>query len=127
LNSGINFDCSRGSSFILGGHLWVVITNPSKTSNEVIIVNLTSKKQHSDTTTILSSENHKFIKHETVVNYSDARIFKYDDIINRANDRLIEIREKFGEDILKNIQEGLLKSSRTPRYIKNFYIENQSN
>lgn len=127
MKSEINCDYSSGSSFILGGHLWVVVTKPSKTSNEVIIVNVTSKKQHSDTTTILTSENHKFIKHDSVINYSDARILKHEEIIKRANNRLIETREEFDDDILEKIQKGLLESPRTPRDIRNFYTENISN
>jgi hypothetical protein len=110
----------------LGGHLWVVITEPSETLDKVIVVNLTSKKPHSDTTTILTQQHHKFIKHETVVNYSNARFFKHENIIKRAQDRLIEPRDSFDSDTVEKIQRGLLSSPRTPRDIRNFYTENYS-
>ena len=122
----VAFNCNCGSSFILGGHLWVVISEPSATLEDVIIVNLTSKKPHSDTTTVLTPNDHKFIKHETVINYSDARILNHVDIVKRVRDRLIEPRERFEEDVTRRIQRGLLASPRTPRDIKDFFADNFS-
>jgi len=126
LSNNANYDYGCGSTFILAGHLWIVVTPPSKTTNEVIIVNLTSLKRHSDTTTILTPDNHKFIKHDSVISYSDARILSYEEIVNRANNRFIDIRDKLDNDVMAKIQKGLLDSPRTPHDIKSFYSDNFS-
>ena len=70
----MTFDCSSGSSFFLRGHLWIVVIELPRSPKEVVIVNLTSRKPNSDTTVVLQSDTHRFVKHETVVNYFDAKI-----------------------------------------------------
>ena len=121
--SEVAFDCSCGSSFILGGHLWVIITEPFGSPEKVIIVNLTSKKPHSDTTVVLLSNDHRFIKHETVINYADARIVCSDSIKLRVRERDIEPRDSFRDEVIQKIQEGLIDSPRTPRDMKKTFIE----
>ncbi len=54
-------------------HLWVVVTNPDPNTGEVIMVNLTTQRPHSDTTTVLLPGEHPFIDRPTVAFYSDAR------------------------------------------------------
>ena len=117
------FDCSCGSSFILSGHLWVIITEPFGSPEQVIIVNLTSKKPSSDTTVVLSPNDHTFIKHETVISYSDARIVFSDYIKLRVQERDVELRDSFHHDVIQVIQHGLLESPRTPRNIKKIFID----
>lgn len=122
-----NFDCSCGSTFILNGHLWVVITPPTKISKQVIIVFLTTCKSYSDTTVILNQEDHKFIKHTTAVSFAEARILTQEDIMQRLKMRAIEPRENFDADKVEELQKGLLESDRTPQDIKDFFVENYSN
>ena len=121
------FDCSCGSSFVLGGHLWVVITEPSGSPKQVIIVNLTSRKRDSDTTVVLSPEDHSFVKHDTVISYADARISGSAEIVTRIEQRDFEPRKKFRDDVIRKIQNGLLASPRTPKYIKTFFTEYLTN
>lgn len=121
--SEVAFDCSCGSSFILNGHLWVIITEPFGSPEQVIIVNLTTKRSHSDTTVILSPGDHSFIKHETVINYNDARIKNSDDIKLRVHERFFEPRESFRDGVILVIQQGLIDSPRTPRDIKKIFID----
>ena len=121
--SEVTFDCSCDSSFILGGHLWVIITEPFGSPEQVVIVSLTSKKPHSDTTVVLSPKDHSFIKHETVISYADARIVRCEYIKRRVQERDIEPRDGFRDSVIQVIQQGLLDSPRTPRDIKKTFIE----
>jgi hypothetical protein len=117
----VNFDCACGSSFFLSGHLWIVITAASTWSEDVIIVNLTTKRQNSDTTVILKLGDHSFIKHDTVVSYADARKVAKSSIIDRVRKRYFEPSDDFTDDIIQKIQRGLLISPHTPKYVKKFY------
>lgn len=54
-------------------HMWIVLTAPDA-NNDVVIVNVTSLKNHADQTTILKVGDHPYIKHDSVVLYADARI-----------------------------------------------------
>ncbi len=114
-------DCSCGSSFLLRGHLWVVIAELSGSPDQVLVVSLTTKRTDSDTTVILQSGDHDFIKHDTVVNYTDSRIFNKNDLIDRIDKRDFKPDKPFTADKLKIIQQGLLDSAYTPQNMKAFY------
>ena len=68
-----------GDSFLLPKpgreteHLWVLITNPDPATYEAIMVNVTTQRPHSDTTTILNVEDHPFLQKPSVIFYADAR------------------------------------------------------
>jgi len=112
------FDGSCGSSLFLCGHLSVVIFELGNSPEEVVLVNLTTKRANSDITVVLQPGDHKFVKHETVISYSDTRIVSKSDLVRRVEDKYFEQRDDFSEDILRIIQQGLLSSPFTPNYIK---------
>ena len=68
-----------GDSFLLPKpgreteHLWVLSTNPNPVTHETIMVNVTTQRPHSDTTTILNVGDHPFIQKPSVIFYADAR------------------------------------------------------
>ncbi len=55
-------------------HLWVLITRPHPETFETIMVNVTTQRPHSDTTTILNAGDHPFVQKPSVIFYADARI-----------------------------------------------------
>lgn len=112
------FDCSSGSSFILSGHLCIVIAEPSGIGDDVVVLYLTSRKLHSDTTVILTPKDHPFIKHETVISYADARIMTRESVMRRVAERDFQPHEPFRNDVYRVILKGLLDSPRTPRDTK---------
>lgn len=122
-NGKVAFDSSCGSSFLLNGHLWVIISEPFGSPGQVIIVYLTSKKQNSDLTVTLFPGDHKFIKHHTVISYADARIVSCEYINRRVQDKDIEPHDNFQSALIKSIQQGLINSPRTPRDIKKIFID----
>jgi len=122
----VAFDCSCGSSFVLGGHLWVIVAELFGSPKQVMIVNLTSKKPHSDCTVILSSENHRFIKHDTVISYADAGIVQSEYLIKRIQQGDFKQHDNFNHDVIRIIQQGLIDSPRTPKYIKEIFIDLQN-
>ncbi len=99
-------------------HLWVLITRPDPTTHEAIMVNVTTQRPHSDTTTILSPGEHPFIKQPSVVFYSDARA-----VDTRLLDAAVQSgayrgHTAFDPSVLARIQAGLATSPFTPRKIK---------
>ena len=54
-------------------HLWVLITNPDPVTHEALMVNVTTQRPHSDTTTILNVGDHQFVQKPSVIFYADAR------------------------------------------------------
>jgi len=52
-------------------HLWAMISDPEK-DDSVLIVNLTTVRNHSDKTCVLGPGDHPFVRHATCINYADA-------------------------------------------------------
>lgn len=72
-------DC--GATFLIPApglgntHLWVVATPPDP---DCILVSLTTLRFDRDQTVVLHAGDHPFVRHQTVVLYSDARIVRAD-------------------------------------------------
>jgi len=99
-------------------HLWVVITKPDPKTGEVIMVNLTTQRPHSDTTTVLSSGDHPFIDRPTVAFYHDARTAKAALLDAHVSQELDRKHALASPALLQKLQNGLLASSFTPPKIK---------
>ena len=121
------FDCREGFSFRLSGHLRVVIAELPGSPTQVLVVYLTTKKENSDTTVVLKSGDHNFIKHDTVVSYADSRIFDKDDLIDRIERKLFKPDKPFDIEKVRIMQRGLLDSPYTPKAIKDLYRKASQN
>lgn len=53
-------------------HLWYVLTNPQNGTGFFVGVPVFTYKKFKDKTVILDKEDHPFIRHKSVVNYSQA-------------------------------------------------------
>jgi len=100
-------------------HLWVVVTDPDD-DGDVAIVNLTSRKQHSDDTVTLNRGDHTFIERETVIYYQDARRTKASALTNAVRGGAATVHDPCRLDILTKIQRGLDRSPYTPNDIKEY-------
>ena len=101
-------------------HLWVLITKPDPATQEAIMVNITTQRPHSDTTTVLNRGDHPFIQRPSVVLYADARTV--DSSFARSSvglrDHFREAMPHFSDPVLGRIQAGLQTSPFTPKKIK---------
>lgn len=106
-------------------HLWLIITQPFGQPPKVIIVSLSTQRDGSDTTVILTSADHPFVRHSTVVFYADAR-----EVEANLLERLVRLDKSrlhshtCSPDLLSRVRDGLLESSFTPRKIKNSFRQN---
>src|SRR5713226_4097921 len=55
-------------------HLWIVVTEPTPDTHLCVIVNITTLRRGADQTVTLRPGDHPFIRHPSVVRYSDAQI-----------------------------------------------------
>ena len=122
------FDCRTGASFYAPKyriykepHLWVILTEPSSDPQKTIIVSVTTKRSYSDTTVILGPGDHPFIRHQSVISYSDAKIAFVDKIQLAIVNDDAEEREPFDIEIVNKIRDGILESSLTPKKVQQFY------
>jgi hypothetical protein len=107
-------------------HLWVLLTDPDAATDEVLVVNLTTQRPHSDTTVILNSGDHPFVRHATVVNYFDVRLVKAGLLTAFSNTGNYLPQASLSAPVLQRIQAGLLASSFTPNKFKDYFRKRQA-
>lgn len=97
-------------------HLWALITAPDPESGDAIMVNLTTQRPHSDTTTIIQPGEHPFVGRPTVVFYADARTVN----VNTLEGGLRQGRQHtaLSAELLQRVQKGLFVSRFTPNKIE---------
>lgn len=103
-------------------HLWVLITKPDPVTHAAIMVNVTTLRPHSDTTTILTVGEHPFVQKPSVIFYADARI-----VDTRLLDAAVQRgayhgHAVFSAAVITRIQAGVAASPFTPRKIKTAYV-----
>ena len=85
------------------------------------MVNVTTQRPHSDTTTILNAGDHPFVQKPSVIFYADARMVDtrlLDAAVQRGACRA---HAAFQPVVLARIQAGIAASPFTPRKIKTAY------
>ena len=91
-------------------HLWFVITEPQPDEGLCVIVSLTTLRHDRDQTMLLNVGDHPFIRHASIVLYSDAQI---------AAGTIAQL-EACSTRVLKLIQDGARQSPHTPKKILTF-------
>ncbi len=106
-------------------HLWVLVSSINPQNGEVIIVNFTTERPHSDTTVVIQPGEHRFVDRPTVVFYSDARFAKLAAIESAVIQGIANRHDPLTPALLKRVQDGLLMSPLTPAKVKTAFIQAQ--
>ena len=102
-------------------HLWVLITKVDPKTGQAIMVNITTQRPHSDTTTILCVGDHPFIQKPSVVFYADARFVDPALLDQGILSDTCRSHAAFSPGVLARIQAGVAISPMTPKKIKEAY------
>lgn len=105
-------------------HLYIIIVLLSD-NEEAIMVNVTTRKDSSDTSCILCIGDHDFISRDSVINYKDAKKSKVSLLVSAIKANVIRSHSPVSEDILQRIYLGALSSPFFPEGFKQ-YIPNIS-
>ena len=106
-------------------HLWALVTAGNPQSGEVIIVNFTTERPHSDKTVVIQPGEHRFVDRPTVVFYSDARFTALASLEAAVNQGIANQHDRLNPALLKRVQAGLLASPLTPMKIKAAFTQAQ--
>jgi len=110
-----------GDTFLLATppndmHLFIVIA--SFQHGNYLCVNITTLRHNSDTSCILQSGDHPFIKHDSVINYKGAQELNPLEIPNLTKNGKFYKRTAISSTILKKIQYGGINSKRLKKKFK---------
>jgi len=103
--------------------LWVLITKSNPASGEAIMVNITTQRPHSDSTTILQRGDHPFIQKPSVVFYADARLVPVSLLDKAIQSGSYWSHAPLEANVLARIQAGITQSPMTPKKIKTAYAD----
>ena len=85
------------------------------------MVNVTTQRPHSDTTTILNVGDHPFVQKPSVIFFADARMVDTRLLNAAVRRRAYNAHAAFQASVIRKIQAGLLTSTFTPKKIKTAY------
>lgn len=105
-------------------HLHIVIARNVGPPAQVLTVPVCSLgSHHHDDTTVLRTGAHPFIRHDSYIKYSAARIDNEAAMRRGIQSRLFETKENFRQDVLMRIRDGLRYSRFTKPFAKTFLDE----
>src|SRR5438045_4027293 len=93
-----------------GSHLWVVISDPRRDADNVLIVSLTTEKDYKDHSCVLDRGIHDMVRHKTCVNYRRAMIVKLAELNAGRNCGAFKVKDPASPAMLRAIQEGAARS-----------------
>jgi hypothetical protein len=102
-------------------HLWIVLTN-ADAENKAVAVNITTRHSLSETTVVLEDGDHPFVKHPSVINYSDAQLIDLKAVETAIEKQprhfVCKAHEPCSPELLKKIQDGMRRTKSPKKNIK---------
>jgi hypothetical protein len=98
-------------------HLWVVLTPPDA-QGQVLLVNFTTLRPHSDRTVEIEPGEHPFVAHATVAHYADARLTAAPAIEAAITSGHFRQHQDCSPALLDRLLAGALASAYTPEKVK---------
>ena len=108
MNGGDTFRRSVGS------HLWVVISDPRRDPQRVVIVNMTTVRHNSDRSCLIQAGEHGFVRHETCIMYAFAKTVADVDLERQLAAGQIQLLAPVSSILLRRIRDGAVISDFTP-------------
>jgi hypothetical protein len=96
-------------------HLWMIISDPSIDAEQVVIVNLTTYRKGSvlkEIACLLHPDDHPYIRHESCVNYHDARVYPDKHLTSLLARDKITLNVPLAPEILKRVRDGASLSTK---------------
>jgi hypothetical protein len=96
-----------------------VLTAPDPNA-QVLLINFTTLRSHSDTTVVIQPGEHPFVMHATAVHYADTRLTSATAIEAAVASGLFRTHRDCSAALLDRLLSGVLASPQTPEKIKRY-------
>jgi hypothetical protein len=100
-------------------HLWIVISDPSKDSERVILVSATTYESHKESVCLLEAGDHPAISHKTCIAYNETRMTSLEKLRALQQGGHLRVQPPVSNAVLARIRDGVSNSRR----IKYKYVE----
>jgi hypothetical protein len=91
-----------------GHHLWVVLSDPTQNSTQVLIVNLTTWRGNKldDPACVIEAGEHPWVVNNSYIAYRHARIYKLDQLELLERSRSLELHDPFTQLLQSRVTLG---------------------
>ena len=100
-------------------HLWVVISDPAKDPDRVLMVSMTTYEPYKEKACLLEAGDHPRVTHSTCIAYDEARLIALKSLTALRDGGRLSVQDPVSDALLSRIREGVSRSTR----IKFKYVE----
>src|SRR5260370_23536777 len=95
-------------------HLWIVLSDPEKDPEKVLIVNLTTPRPWKEQVCLVYRNEHPWLTHDSWVDYQQSRVTTLAYLYEGKDSGLFKIQDPMAPAILKRVRDASLQSTRMP-------------
>ena len=93
-------------------HLWIVISDPGKNPDRVLLVSMTSYDVDKEDVCLIDAGEHPRVKHKTCICYKPARATSLENLRRLRDTGYLAIQEQVSRELLQRIRRGVSLSRR---------------
>jgi hypothetical protein len=94
------------------GHLWVVVSDPGKNRDRVLLVSMTSYHVTKEDACLIDAGEHPKVKHKTCISYKPARQTSLENLDRLRDSGYLKMQEPVSPELLERIRRGISRSKR---------------
>jgi hypothetical protein len=94
------------------GHLWIVISDPKKNPDRVLLVSMTSYDVDKEDVCLIEAGEHPKVKHKTCIYYKPARATSLENLLRLRDSGYLDMQEPVSAELLQRIRRGVSLSRR---------------
>ena len=94
------------------GHLWIVISDPAKNPDRVLLVSMTSYDVDKEDVCLIDAGEHPKVKHKTCICYKPARATSLENLRRLRDTGYLAMQEPVSAELLQRIRRGVSLSRR---------------
>jgi hypothetical protein len=94
------------------GHLWIVISDPGKDPDRVLLVSMTSHDVDKEDVCLIDPGEHPRVKQRTCICYKPARATSLKNLDRLRDSGYLQMQEPVSADLLERIRRGVALSRR---------------
>ncbi len=99
-------------------HLWVVISDPDRDAERVVLVSMTTYEDYKEDACLLGVGDHPRVSHKTCIAYNEARMTTLEKLKVLQDGGLLIVQAPVSKEVLTRIRDGVSKSTRIkPKFI----------
>lgn len=104
----------QGASY--DSHLWMIISDPKRDSERLLIVNFTSWEEWKDQACVVNVNDHPYLRHRSCINYPGAKLVSLAQLHQLKDSGLLKLDAPLSAELLGRIRKAVADSKMKMEY-----------